>query len=577
MRIDRSTECDSYRNAVFFNGNVITVEPGLPRAQAFAVKDGRFLWVGKNEDAGSFSRSDFRQVDLEGAAVVPGLTDCHVHLTDFAQSLLLLDVSSASSSAELVQTVAERARRLPPGTWLVGQGWNDTKWKDGKRPSRELLDPVTPSNPVFLSRIDLHTALVNSLALGISGITKDTPDPPGGRIERDVRTQEPTGILVDAARALVRKHIPELPASEKKATLLAALDAYADAGLTAVHDAQTSLELIEFLCGLESYGRPHVGVNLMLDYDAFEKLESMGKAEREGFLRGAGRGIALGRNPTLGRPRGGPAGRPAGGPLPQEVIIAARSVKVFADGALGSRGALLSEPYSDDPGNTGVAMHTKEELVRMVREILRSGYQPAVHAIGDLANQLVLDAYEECGAEGEFLAARPRLEHAQLLSEGDVARCGKLGLTVSVQPAQLISDMPWLEARLGPRRVTRAYVWRSLLDAGARLVSGSDSPIESHNPFLGIYAAAYRQGLDGQPAEGWFGAERISSEEALRTYTLDAAFAAWEDETRGSIRAGKRADFVVLDRDILSATGTDILETRVLATFVEGRRISPRV
>lgn len=518
------------------------MEPDLPRAEAFGVKHGRFFWVGTNESARNFSRTEFEIVDLEGATVIPGLVDCHVHLEDFARSFAVLDLSRASSSAELVDQVAREAVRLRQGEWLLGRGWDDTKWKDEKPPSFTLLDPVTPSNPVFLSRIDEHTALVNSLAMKRAGIRRDTPDPQGGRIQRDPGTKEPTGVLVEAARSLARRHVPEFSRAKKERLLETALREYAKAGLTAVHDAMTSLELLELLKGLDAAGTLPLRVNCMLTFEAFESRLSQSQTERAAFSS---------------------AGR-----------VSAGTVKVFVDGALGSRGALLSEPYSDDPTNVGVAVYTEAELLGMLRKIIRAGCQPAVHAIGDRANELALNAYEQCRDEPGFEAARPRLEHAQLLNAQDVERCGRLGITASIQPVQLTSDMEWLEKRVGPGRIEKAFIWRSLLKAGAMLVSGSDSPIEPHNPFLGIYAAVTRKNLDGEPVSGWTPEESLTVEEALRTYTLNAAYAGFQEKDRGSIEEGKYADFVVIDRDMLSVPAHELAATTVLATFAEGGKVS---
>jgi predicted amidohydrolase YtcJ len=284
----------------------------------------------------------------------------------------------------------------------------------------------------------------------------------------------------------------------------------------------------------------------MLTFEEFERLEALSPdARREALRPGPGR-------------------------------VTARTVKIFADGALGSRGALLFEPYSDDPSTCGVSKHGGQEILEMVKRILRAGLQPAIHAIGDLANSRVLDAFERCADDAElqdaFRAARPRLEHAQLLTRRDAARCGKLGLVVSIQPYHLVSDMPWTEERLGPDRAKMAFLWGSIARSGARLVSGSDLPVVSCDPFLGMYAAVARKDLRGEPSGGWLPEERLSREAALKSYTLDAAYSAFEESSRGSIAPGKFADFTVIDRDVLSVPEDDIHRTRVLAAFAQGRR-----
>jgi hypothetical protein len=530
---------------LFVHGNVITAEPGSPPAQAFAVRDGKFLCVGTNEEVKALAPSGVPVVDLEAATVLPGLTDCHLHLLDYARGRSLLDLSTIATSRELSELVAERVRTTRPGEWILGHGWDDTRWTDREAPHRNLLDSPAPLNPVGLARVDVHSVLVNSLALKMAGVTRDTPDPAGGRIEKEPGTGEPTGVLVDGARTLVQGLMPEPSRQEDEQALDVAIRDFTGHGLTAVHDAMASLELLSLLREMDAAGRLGLRVSLMLAFEEFEKLETLPAGARAEVLR------------------------------PDRVTV--RTVKVFADGALGSRGALLSEPYSDMPSTRGVDKLNAEELLEKLKRILRAGLQPAVHAIGDLANSRVLDAYERCAGDGElrdaFSRARPRLEHAQLLSRRDVARCGKLGLIVSIQPAQLISDMAWMEERLGPERVKMAFLWGSLARAGARLVSGSDLPVESCDPFLGMYAAVTRKNLRGEPEGGWLAEERMSRDAALRSYTADAAYSAFEEKTHGSIAPGKSADFIVIDRDVLSVPEDDIHKTRVLATFAQGLRV----
>ena len=544
MKLDEIGSADGASGMLFLNGSVITAEPGSRRDQAFAVRNGKFLCVGTNDRVRALALPGAQVIDLEASTVLPGLTDSHLHLLDYARGRSLLDLSTAATSRELSELVAERVRTARPGEWILGQGWNDTCWKDKRAPHRDLLDCVAPLNPVGLARVDVHSVLVNSLALKMAGVTRDTPDPAGGRIEKEPGTGEPTGVLVDGARTLVQGLIPEPSREENEQALNVAIRDLTGHGLTAVHDAMASLELLSLLREMDAAGRLGLRVNLMLAFEEFEKLEAMPPDARAEALR------------------------------PGRVTV--RTVKVFADGALGSRGALLSEPYSDMPSTRGVDKLSAEELLEKLKRILRAGLQPAVHAIGDLANSRVLDAYERCAGDGElrdaFSRARPRLEHAQLLSRRDVARCGKLGLIVSIQPAQLISDMAWMEERLGPERVKMAFLWDSLARAGATLVSGSDLPVESCDPFLGIYAAVTRKNLRGEPAGGWLAEERMSRDAALRSYTLDAAYAAFEEETHGSIAASKSADFIVIDRDVLSVPEDDIHKTRVLATFAQGLR-----
>ncbi|MBN1505110.1 MAG: amidohydrolase [Candidatus Eisenbacteria bacterium] len=526
------------------NAEARTRGPDTTGAQAFWVKDGKFVCVGTNDEVTAAAPKGTPVADLGGATVLPGLTDCHLHLLDYARGRSQLDFSAVTTSRELTELVAEKVRTAQPGEWILGQGWNDALWKDRKAPHRDLLDSVSPQNPVFLSRVDVHTVLVNSLALKTAGVTRDTPDPAGGRVEKEPGTGEPTGVLVDDARALVQGLVPQPTRQSDGRALQAAITDLTSRGLTAAHDAMATLELLSLLRETDAAGRLALRTSLMLAFDEFERLEALSADARADALR------------------------------PGRVTV--RTVKLFADGALGSRGALLFEPYSDAPDTRGVEKLTAEELLEMVKRILRAGLQPAVHAIGDLANSRLLDAYERCAADSEFRSAfsklRPRLEHAQLLRRGDVARCGRLGIIVSVQPPQLMSDMSWTEERVGPERARTAFLFGSLARAGATLVSGSDLPVESCDPFRGIYAAVTRRNLRGEPPGGWLPEERLSRGAALRSYTLDAAYSSFEENTHGSIAAGKSADFVVIDRDVLTVPEDDIHKTRVLATFAQGRR-----
>ncbi|MFH0779210.1 MAG: amidohydrolase [Candidatus Eisenbacteria bacterium] len=521
------------------NANVITMDETLPHAEAFVMRDGRFIYVGTTEEVRSLVPSKTHVIDLEHATVLPGLTDSHIHLMEFAATLVDLDLSAVSSFEGLLGAVAKRAEKTRTGEWIFGRGWNETKWEGEPGFDRKRLDAVTPSNPTFLLRIDGHAAFVNSAALEAAGITRHTPDPQGGRILRDAQSAEATGMLIDAATELVRRLVPEPSPEQRRDVLELALNTLASNGLTSVHEVAVNRELLELLLDMESSWRLPVRVYGMLSYD--EKLMEE---------------LAPLKDPAI-----------------HSGWVTIKGVKLFLDGALGSRGALLAEPYSDDKGNQGVAILTKEEMLSRVKNILRLGYQPAVHAIGDLANRIVLDVYEECLSEETFSHLRPRIEHAEVLFHSDVFRFGSLGIVASVQPIHLAGDIGWLESRLGAERVRNAFLWRSLLDGGARLISGSDCPIESPNPFLGLHAAVTRQNLAGEPAGGWFAGERLTVEEALRSYTLDAAYGSFQEHMCGSIVAGKSADFTIVDRDISTVPFDEIPGTRVLCTFVEGREI----
>jgi predicted amidohydrolase YtcJ len=534
----------SHAAAVFLNGNVITMDEALPRAEGFVVKDGRFVCVGTSSEAtsaaGKLDAGPVRSIDLEGATVIPGLTDCHVHLMNLGGSLLLPDLCSVSSGRELIDAVAKRARELREGEWMVGFGWNETGWTERKLPNLEELDGASPSNPVLLTRVDGHAAIANSRALEATGIGNDTVDPQGGKIIRDGSTGKPSGILIDTACDLVRERIPE-PTRERKCEILeAALNKLAHFGLTSVHDAWTEPDVIELLFELEDAEKLPLRVHAMIP-GTQELLE--------------------GTSPVESLPRS------------SSNRVTARAVKLLGDGALGSRGALLAEPYSDDTRNRGIAILTEDEMASMIGNVVRHGLQPVVHAIGDAANRMALDAYAQCLTGPAFEQTRPRIEHAQVLLPSDVPRFAALGITVSIQPAQLMSDMPWIEERLGESRASNAFLWQSLLSEGTRLISGSDCPIESPNPFVGIFAEVTRKNENGEPEDGWFPEECLTREQALESYTLSAAYAGFRERACGSVTTGKLADFTVIDHDLLSVPAEKLASTRVLATFVEGREV----
>jgi predicted amidohydrolase YtcJ len=527
----------------FLNGNVITMNEARPRAEAFVVGDGRFLHVGTSAEARLFLKAHGggreRSVDLGGATIVPGLTDCHVHLMNLGGTVLLPDLCTVSSDRGLVEAVARRAREIPEGEWIVGFGWNETGWSERQLPGLKEMDAASPSNPVLLTRIDGHAAIANSLALKAAGIAEGTPDPRGGKFLRDPITGELSGVLIDTACDVVREHIPRPTKERKREMLEAALDRLANEGLTSVHDAWTELDVLELLFELEDEGTLPLRIHSIVP-------------GREELLEGLSPIESVSRSSSD--------------------WVSARAVKLLADGALGSRGALLTEPYRDAPDSRGIAIMTEREMATTICNALRLGLQPVIHAIGDAMNKAALDAYEKCLAGGLSVSTRPRIEHAQVLLPSDVSRFAALGITVSIQPAQLMSDMAWMEERLGPQRIRNCFMWQSLLKKGTRLISGSDCPIESPNPFLGIYAAVTRKNESGEPEGGWFPEECLTREQALATYTLDAAYAGFRENVCGSIVQGKAADFTVIDRDLLSVPPEELLLTRVLATVVEGRQ-----
>lgn len=522
---------------VLVNARIYTVERGRPRAEALAIRDGRLIAVGGAAEALAHRGESTTIVDAGGRAVVPGLHDAHGHFLGLGQSLQQLDLRQAHSAEALTALVATRVAALPAGSWIVGRGWDQNTWPDAAWPTAAQLDAVSPAHPVYLTRVDGHAAVVNSAALTQAGITADTPDPAGGRL---LRAEEgvPTGVLVDAAMGLVSRLIPA-PADDTLREQIALADtACARLGLTTVHDAGVAPATARL------YRR-------LVDDDALST-----------------RLYVMLSPPTPDGPRL---------PLPLvgygEHRLNVRAVKLVADGALGSRGAHLLEPYTDEPDTRGLAVTTLDDLHATTRMVVQAGYQPAIHAIGDRANRNVLDVFERIQQElPGSRALRMRNEHAQILHPDDIERFEALDVVASMQPTHATSDMAWVPSRLGPERTLQgAYLWQTLLRAGARLASGSDFPVEDPNPMLGFHAAVTRQTRDGQPAAGWMPGERLTREQALRTFTVDAAWAAHLEADLGTLRPGKLADLVVLSQDIMQVPAEAIPDTTVVLTMVGGR------
>jgi len=522
------------------NANVITMDPKHPTAQAIAIHGDRIAWVGSTDDAKKLFRAPVRVIDLHGATVLPGIIDAHTHLLSLGQSLLRLNLKGVATEAEGVARVKEKAATTPPGEWILGWGWDEGAWAS-HYPTNQALSAASPNNPVYLTGLHSFASWANDKALALAGITKNTPDPGNGTIVRDAKTGEPTGILLNTAQELVSKKIPPLTLDQTKKAIEAAARECLRNGLTAAHEAGVSPLELQAFRELVREGRPPLRVFVMLD--------------------GANRALIdewLARGPEID-------------PRHQLTI---RSIKLFADGALGSRGALLFEPYSDDPKTKGLIATPEAEIYALTRRALEKGFQVATHAIGDAANHMVLDAYER--ALREVPAARdPRLrvEHAQVLAPQDIPRFAKLGVIASMQPPHATSDMPWAEKRLGPQRIKGAYAWRSVLRTGARLPLSSDFPGETLNPIEEIYAAITRQNASGNPPGGWYPEQKLTLAEALRGYTLEAAYAGFEENVMGSIAEGKLADLTVISKDLTKLSPRELLSIRVLETWIAGKQV----
>ncbi|HEX2121182.1 MAG TPA: amidohydrolase, partial [Thermoanaerobaculia bacterium] len=433
--------------------------------------------------------------------------------------------------------VKERAARASAGEWVLGRGWDQNEWPVTEFPTAGPLDAAIPSNPVWLKRVDGHAGLANSAAMRAAGITAATKDPEGGRILRDARG-EPTGVFIDAAMSLVESKMPQPTAAQRKARVLASAQAIAAHGLTEVHDA-----------GID--GATITAVKELIDEKRFPIRVYAMLGDNEALLR-----TWFAQKPLIDY-----GGR-----------LTVRSVKLYADGALGSRGAALLEPYSDDPGNRGLLLATPEHIADVARRARAAGYQVNTHAIGDRGVRNVIDSY---GAAGVTVSDRFRIEHLQVISPPDIPRLVAGGIIASMQPTHATSDMNWAEARLGPERAKGAYAWRTVLNAGGRLALGSDFPVEDVNPFFGIYSAVTRQDHSGQPAGGWMPQERLTLAEAIRGFTLDAAYAAFEETSRGTIEPGKLADLTIVEGDLLAMPHSELYKAKVRYTVVGGEVVFP--
>ncbi len=505
-----------------------TGDPKLPVVQAMALKDGKILKLGSRAEVLAAAGEGAVIDEFPAGVIVPGLVDAHGHLMGLGEALAQVALWEATDENDAVRRLKAAGPDARQGDWVMGRGWDQNKWSGGQFPSRWALDAELERTPVFASRVDGHAAWVSGEALKRARITKDTKDPPGGRIVRD-KTGEPTGVLIDNAMELVRSKIPAPTDEQLKARLKAAVETCARVGLTGVHDAGMSMAVFEQLQRWDAAGAVPIRVYAMANG------------------QGDDRDLFLGRGPFKGR------------------HLTMRAVKLVADGALGSRGAALFQPYSDEPSQSGLMLLKHELLAQRAEAFANAGFQVAVHAIGDKANADVLDILEKLPKGG-----RHRVEHAQVLREQDVARFAKGGIIASFQPTHATSDMGWAEARLGLARAKYAYAWRSVLDTNANVAFGSDFPVERPEPLLGLFAARTRTDASGNPAGGWHPEQRVTADEALAGFTTGAAYAELAEDRRGMLREGFDADFVALSVDPVEDAPEALLTGKVLVTVVDG-------
>jgi predicted amidohydrolase YtcJ len=515
------------------NARVYTLDAQNRTADSVVVRDGRIAFVGRRDEITLAAREE--SIDLGGRVLLPGFVDSHAHLIGLARGMMSLDVSGVRSIAEVAARVQESARVQPAGTWITGRGWDQSLWPGGAFPGHAALTAAAPEHPVSLTRVDGHASWLNAAALQAAGVTRESTDPAGGLILRD-DAGEPSGVLIDLAQEFVRNVIPEPGEAETDAAIERAIARCLSVGLTGVQEMGIGLETV----------------------DAYTRMIERGRFPFRNYAA------------VMGRSRSAwPYFRERGPEIHPSGRLTLRAVKFLADGALGSRGAAMHEPYTDDAGNRGLMLLEPEEIERLTAEAVAAGFQPCIHAIGDRANSAVLDAFEAVLARDPGEDQRFRIEHAQILRPEDIPRFRRLGVLPSMQPTHCTSDMRWAPGRIGGERLPGAYAWRSLLDTGVVIPGGSDFPVEPPDPLFGIHAAVTRRPRDGDDP-GWQPRERMTRLEAVRSFTTWAAYAAFEETVAGSIGAGKRADLVVLDGDPFTCDEQAIAAIPVVMTIVDG-------
>lgn len=520
-------------------GGVVHGAVGGEGFTAVAIRDGRLAWVGDEDGAGAWIGAGTRVIDLGGRVVLPGFADGHAHLLGIGAMLETVDLTGTASFAEVVARALAGLDGLPPGAWLRGRGWDQNDWAVADFPTHHELSRAVPERPAVLARVDGHALLANAAAMRAAGVDAATPDPPGGRILRDA-SGAPTGVFIDAAEALILRAAPPPDAATLRRRALLAIDELHRHGITALHDAGVSQRDLDVYLGLAAEGRFALRLHAMLDGADESLLE---------------RWFARGPAPDLdGRGR-----------------IAVRAVKLYADGALGSRGAALLDDYTDEPGNRGLLLTAPERLRAVTERALRTGFQVAVHAIGDRGNRLALDAYEAALAAVPATDPRLRIEHVQVLAPEDMPRFAALGVIPAMQTQHQTSDMPWAEARLGAARTRGAYAWRALLDTGVPLCGGSDAPVERLDPLASFRAAVARFDARGNPPGGWHPEQCMTRAEALAQLTSWPAHAAFREADLGAIAVGMRADLVILSGDLLTAPVERLDSIQVEITIFDGQ------
>lgn len=521
------------------NGYTLNAKGDVIQFASLAFDDaGRILAVGTAVDVAA-KAPRAKHVDMAGRTVLPGLIDAHGHVFGLGEMLTQLDLSATTSLPQALAAIGDYARGNARAAWVRGRGWNQENWKLGRFPTARELDGVVADRPVWLERVDGHAGWANGRALALAGITDQTPDPVGGKIVRDAAGHA-TGVLVDAAQAMIQKVLPQPTDQEARTMLDRALGTMASSGLTSAHDAGIGIAQDRLYRDYADHGKLTARIYAMIGGTGadFDQLAQNGPLNTYGHD-----------------------------------MYALRAVKLYADGALGSRGAALLAPYTDDPHSHGLLFHSNGEIDAMIAKAMKKGYQVNVHAIGDAGNRQILDTFAKEIPANRGQALRHRIEHAQVVTLADIPRFKSIGIIPSMQPTHATSDKNMAEQRIGPERIKGAYAWRTFLAQGSRIACGSDFPVEAPNPFFGIHAAVTRQDAHGNPIAGWYPEQEMSLKEAFRCFTLDAAYAGHQEQTQGSLEAGKYADFIVIDRDLFKISPYDIHKIGVLETWVGGRQV----
>ncbi|MGD9347347.1 MAG: amidohydrolase [Candidatus Aminicenantes bacterium] len=538
----RETSTSKPADTIYINGHVLTMDDENPEVGAFAISQGKILSIGTSEEiAGAYPEADV--VDLERKTVMPGIIESHGHLLSLGQSFLELNVEGIETPDDVVLKVKERVKNVQTGEWITGWGWDEGAWAKSYPTNRELSE-VSPENPVYLRGLHGFACWANAKALELAGIDKDTPNPENGEIIKDPQTGKPTGILTNEAQDLLTGHIPPMTVTQTEKALKLAIEECLKYGLTSIHEARTTTKMLEALNSLKNKKELKSRIYVMLDCTEQELIETYFES--------------------------GPSVDP-------ENFLTVRCIKIFVDGALGSRGAAMIEPYSDAPDEKGLVVTPEDEVYRLSKRALQCGLQVAIHAIGDRANRITLNAFQRALEENpDVKDHRFRLEHAQVVALEDIPKFAPLGVVLSMQPPHATSDMPWAETRVGPERIKGAYAWRSFWDSGVHMTLNSDFPGETLDPFVGMYTAMTRQTPENIPEGGWYPEQCLQRDEVLKAYTIEAAYSGFEEDIKGKIVPGMLADFIVLSGDILNIPVKEFLDIKVQQTYLGGRLVYER-